>query len=236
MSNDADEMQGFVDAVAAESRTITELLAGADLEQPVPSCPDWNLRELILHLGEVQRFWAGNVEAADPSSHRQADHAVPANGQDLADWFTAGSGVLVQALSNAEFATPCWTWWDTPKTAGAVARHQVQEVAVRRWDAQSCMGSSEPIDAEVADDGVAEFLSIMLGPRDAELRQSVELIAVDTGSSWTLGPTTTQPHVSVRASASDMVLLLYRRLPLSTAEITGDERAARMLFDLAGTE
>lgn len=107
---------------------------------------------------------------------------------------------------------------------------------MHRWDAQSCIGTPEPIDAEVANDGVAEFLSIMLGTREAELPQSVELIAVDTGSSWVVGPTETKPQATVRASASDMVLLLYRRLPLSAAEIAGQERAARALFDLAGTQ
>ena len=43
--------------------------------------------------------------------------------------------------------TPAWVWWRDDRTVGAIARHQVQEAAVHRWDAQSAVGTPEPLAA-----------------------------------------------------------------------------------------
>src|ERR1017187_2840194 len=52
-----------IGAIRGESARIADLLDGADLDARVPSCPDWALRDLVLHLGEVQRSWAGCLRA-----------------------------------------------------------------------------------------------------------------------------------------------------------------------------
>ncbi|MFF6981881.1 maleylpyruvate isomerase N-terminal domain-containing protein [Streptomyces sp. NPDC008343] len=56
----------------------------------------------------------------------------------------------------------CLTWWGTsqsPQTCGAVARHQLQEVALHTYDAQLTVGAPLPLPDEAALDGVDEFLS-----------------------------------------------------------------------------
>ncbi|MFF3517055.1 hypothetical protein ACFYX0_36915, partial [Streptomyces sp. NPDC002573] len=56
----------------------------------------------------------------------------------------------------------CWTWWgksQSPQTCGAVARHQLQEIAVYTYDAQLTVGAPQPLPDEVALDGAEEFLS-----------------------------------------------------------------------------
>ena len=54
MSISFDRMLELVDGRSAAFRSA---LAGA-LDERVPGCPDWTGRDLIGHLGEVQRFWA----------------------------------------------------------------------------------------------------------------------------------------------------------------------------------
>ena len=47
----------------------------------------------------------------------------------------------------------------SPQTSGAVARHQLQQIAVHTYDAQLAVGAPQPLPVEVALDGVDEFLS-----------------------------------------------------------------------------
>ncbi|MEW2154562.1 maleylpyruvate isomerase N-terminal domain-containing protein [Streptomyces sp. NPDC007189] len=68
---------------------------------------------------------------------------------------------LLDALREAGPGRGCWTWWGTwqsPRTCGAVARHQLQEIAVHTYDAQLTAGAPQPLPDEVALDGVEDFL------------------------------------------------------------------------------
>jgi hypothetical protein len=118
-------------------------------------------------------------------------------------------------------------------TAGAVARHQVQEAAVHAFDAQEAIGRPEPLPTAIAVDGVAEFLSVGLSslggwphpPARVALaategpRHVVDLSAEGV----TVAPATPDaPAVTVRAPASDLVLALYGRVPLPDLPADGD--------------
>jgi uncharacterized protein (TIGR03083 family) len=206
-------------AITFDSARVAELAAHTPGDTPVASCPEWNFAALVGHLGEVQRFWAGNVRAASPDSPFEGDRSPPSAGLDR--WMSESTELLLEALTDASEDSPCWTWWGEPNTAGAVARHQAQEAAVHRWDAESVSGTPAPLAAELAHDGVGEFLEIMLDDQ-AELPDGeVDLESIDTRGKWRAGrPGDTS--VLLRASASDLVLLLYGRLPPSAVESHGD--------------
>ncbi len=222
-------------AIRADSTRFSEALSGVDLEVPVPSCPGWSVRALVEHLGGVQRFWADTVRAADPGQPTRVEHVPPRRPDDLAEWMRASTELLLGALADSTDDAPCWTWWGEPRTSGAVARHQVQESAVHRWDAQSAVGTPAPIEATVADDGVGEFLEIFVGPAASTLLGSVSLVAEDTGGEWIVGDQRGTRTV-VRASASDLVLLLYGRLLHDSVTVEGDPGLLRDLLDSADTD
>jgi hypothetical protein len=145
----------------------------------------------------------------------------------------------VTALGRAAPADPAWTWWGEPATAGAIARHQVQEAAVHRVDAELVGASMTPLHEEVADDGVAEFLQVMLDVPKGTVLRPVLLRALDTGSEWRAGEATNEagtPAVTVSGTASDLVLALYGRVGLDTLTIDGDREAAEALLASASVE
>ena len=113
------------------------------LDANVPSTPEWSLRDLAHHVGEVQRFWAENVRVANPDGAWPGKVAPPTD-DVLAGWLRQATASLCDALEAAGPAAPCWTWWGEPATAGAVARHQVQEIAVHAWDAEAVGGVARP--------------------------------------------------------------------------------------------
>jgi uncharacterized protein (TIGR03083 family) len=129
--------------------------------------------------------------------------------------------VLLDALHDVAWETPAWTWWKEDRTVGAIARHQVQEVAVHRWDAQlAAAGRADPLPAKVAEDGVDEFLWIARQMRGPE---PIAFSATDTGNTFGAGPG--EPVVTVSATASDLVLLLYGRVSPDDVRVDGERSA-----------
>jgi hypothetical protein len=58
----------------------------------------------------------------------------------------ASTQQLLDTLREAGSDRGCWTWWGTsqsPQNCGAVARHQLQEIAVHTYDAQLALGAPQ---------------------------------------------------------------------------------------------
>jgi uncharacterized protein (TIGR03083 family) len=235
----AEPLDHVTHIVADSSR-----FAGAipdDLSSPVPTCPGWDSQALVEHLGEVQRFWAHvlGLGGQQPSDVDIPD--APADRPGLLEWFGESTAELVAALGRVAPTDPAWTWWGEPATAGAIARHQVQEAAVHRVDAELVEGTATPLHVDVANDGVAEFLQVMLDVPKGTVLRPVRLRATDTGSEWRTGgdgpgPETAAAAVTVSGTASDLVLVLYGRLGLDALTVDGDREAAEALLTSTSTE
>ena len=207
------------------------------LDARVPGCPDWTLRDLVAHLGEVQRFWSLVVHAgaADGPPPPESRGDMTPHG-DLVEWSAASTRMLLDALRETGPDAACWTWWGdsgAPMTAGAVARHQVQEAAVHAYDAQDTIGKLEPVPAAVAVDGVDEYLTVTLGTSGRWPHRPARLVfAAVEGPSWTVDLTPTgarvdpaaagAPVATVRGTASDLLLALFGRVPFAGLSVEGD--------------
>jgi uncharacterized protein (TIGR03083 family) len=233
-----DEM---LTAIAGESRRLADAVARSDLEARVPSCPEWSVRDLAHHIGEVQWYWGQNVIAKNADERSGGELTSLPDDTDLLAWLGWCTYTLLGALRDAGPDAPCWAWWPGPRTSGAVGRHQAQEVAVHRWDAQGVAGrdSSEPLDASLATDGVPEFIEVMVGEDLRVLPGEVTLTAIDTSGTWHVagGDTAARSRRTseLRATASDLVLMLYRRLPVPDADVVGDPMLVAALLSLADT-
>jgi uncharacterized protein (TIGR03083 family) len=227
-----------LEIIAEESRRMTDAVAALDLEARVPTTPEWTVRDLAHHIGEVQWYWAQNVQAQDPDRRSGAQLTAFPEDSDLLAWMGWCTYSLLSALRAAGPDAPCWAWWPEPHTAGAVGRHQAQEVSVHRWDAEGVGGTSAPLHPGLADDGVPEFIEIMVGADLASLPGAVTLSATDTGAAWRVagdGAGRSARVSELRAPASDLVLMLYRRLPVPDSAVDGDPVLVAALLSLADT-
>ncbi len=50
----------YCDEILVQTDALRATLKGADLAATVPSCPDWTLRQLAVHVGGAHR-WVGEI-------------------------------------------------------------------------------------------------------------------------------------------------------------------------------
>ncbi|GAA3724294.1 uncharacterized protein (TIGR03083 family) [Spinactinospora alkalitolerans] len=206
--------------------------AASDLSLPVPSCPEWNVADLVWHTGEVHCFWrsiaSGEIDGPDGYVEPQRPHDSA-----LVEWFGAGVEETASVLERLDPATPMWTW-AAQQDAAFIQRRMAQETAVHCWDALAAAGRPEPVERSLAADGIEEFLEFMLtaGPPSQDERDgAVRLAATDhTGrwsarcddGAWRAAPPSGTGDAAVEATASDLLLLLWRRIDADAVRVQGD--------------
>jgi uncharacterized protein (TIGR03083 family) len=223
------------------SAALRAAAVAAGMTARVPGCPEWNIADLIAHLGEVHLSWAADVAAGPatgPVSEEDIGDVQPHG--DLLEWSADATARLLAALTDAGPDRMCWTWWEeaavAPNTAGAVARHQVQEAGVHAFDAQQAGGRAEPLPWAVAADGVSEYLTVEL-PTNGPWPYEPGTVVFETGAggTWLVSLMPEGVHVleggahghmnrtaTVTADPSDMVLSFYRRDIGRPLQIDGD--------------
>jgi hypothetical protein len=103
--------------------------------------------------------------------------------------------------------------------------------------------SSTPIEPVLAADGVDEFVTFM-APVTRGVRKPIRLECVDeeaeagarTGPAFTLFGDLGEPVATVRGDASQVLLALWRRVPLSQLECAGDRALAQQVIDDVGLD
>lgn len=211
-----------------------------DLDVRVPTCPDWTLSDLVRHLGEGRRAWAATVAAGPDATAKaaapQGDARAPREREALLSWLAESTQLLLDALREAGPDRRCWVWWgksQSPRTCGAVARHQLHEIAVHTYDAQLTVGAPEPLPEEVALDGVEEFLLTLCTTTEPWPHEpAVVDYRATEGRSWrnwlsgdgarvarSSTPGAPAADASVEGPAGELVLAFYGRLPLHSLKL-----------------
>lgn len=206
---------------------------------PVPGCPGWRLGDLVWHLSEVQHFWSWVVRtrAPDPSTYVEP---VRRPDDELLGYVAAQNAELETALAGADPAQRVWTWAPQQDVA-FVLRRQLQEATVHTVDVEQVLGDVRPIPADVGLDGLDEWLEVMVPgalpdgpPPDAH---PVVLHAVDAEAERTLFPGTRPfPIAALTGTAGDLLLAVWRRLPLEVLTVDGDGLQAAAMIGLVHRE
>ncbi|HEX4659289.1 MAG TPA: maleylpyruvate isomerase family mycothiol-dependent enzyme [Streptosporangiaceae bacterium] len=222
----------YLDYLRRDLAAFEACLAG-DLSARVEHCGGWTLYDLADHLGR-QNLW---VTAA--VTEQRGDHEAPPAPHDkaaLARWFDDTSGVLLAALDTDPSAR-AWTI-APPPTVGFWQRRRCLETLIHRWDAEHALGGAGQLDPALAADGVAEVIDTMtprqirLG-RTSALPYAIRLTASDTQSSWVLGPG--DPVATVRATAPELLLMLWGRLPADDHAFTWEGDRNKAMATLGGS-
>jgi uncharacterized protein (TIGR03083 family) len=210
-----------VELIKLDSAALADA-AEQDLAAPIPSCPDWDMADLVRHVLQVHRSW-GRIVGEGLTEPRWSEAPMPPDDQ-LVDEFRTNAIRFADVLGTTDPDSPCWTWGPT-QNAAFVQRFQVQEVALHRFDAESAVGKPGPIAADGAADAIE--LDRQLLPAAATGAQSAfAVVATDVPLEITMSAKPELPVVgTLRGGASDLLLVFWKRLPLEAVDVTGDRAA-----------
>ncbi len=230
----------YLERLRAEGQLLADSADALDLDAEIPTCPEWCVRDLLQHLGGIHRWATTIVGGALSEPVDQPLEEVAGGWPDdahLVGWFRDGHRALLQTLAGADPDLQCWSFLPAPSPLAFWARRQTHETAIHRVDIQSAAGPIRPIESAQAADGVDEFLTGFAARRRpwpwAEPRR-LELRAVDAARTWRvqIGPervAVLEPtddwkrECTVEGTASDLLQLLWNRLPARALAITGDQ-------------
>jgi uncharacterized protein (TIGR03083 family) len=229
---------GYVDALRQEVGQMSALLAAADLAAPVRSCPGWQVRDLVEHLGGVHRWATEIVRTGERTRFPDSPGA-----DDILGWFDDGAENLAGTLAETDPTRACWTM-APPDEVAFWSRRQAQEAMIHRWDLATAIGQAADLNPVLAIDGIDEVV-FMLFPRqiklgrEAALTAAVAIIETGSGRRWVLaGDGTASNHdatdvdATISGDVGELLLLLWQRLDLadSAADVDGDLGAARRVL------
>jgi uncharacterized protein (TIGR03083 family) len=227
------DVSGQLDALRGDGEAFAAAADAGDLGAAVPACPGWTVADLVHHLGSVHEFWATIVAERRQERPRDVRPARRPDGE-LVGWYRDGLARLVEVLAGTDPATPVWTWSSQRDVAFAV-RRMAHETAVHRWDAEDSRQAATPVEANLASDGIDEMLALFLpftSAGAASVDGTVHIHCGDVPGEWMVRPdpagglAVTREHAkgdcALRGPASDLLLVLWRRLPLEAVEVLGD--------------
>lgn len=210
-------LAAYIAEIERASKSMREIYSGALAENRVTSCPDWNFKQLMLHLADVQSHWAKTI--LNPDAEEEMDFVNQTPDRDINEWCELKTKELLDAINSVSPDKPCATWWTSPKTAEAIARHQAQEACVHAWDAHLAIGKDLALPHAIAVDGISEWINV-----HDEWTESKDftIVFAPTDSSETITWNRGGNSVTLSATASDLNLFLNGRRPLSALALTGD--------------
>lgn len=153
------------DGIGAAATVLRANAGAAGLDAPVPTCPDWIVRDLVAHVGAAHRYATRVVSGGNPDATEAPAAADARAGGDLLGWFDDGATALLQALADApdDLDAPVFLE-NAPDPRRYWVRRQCHETSVHAVDALAARLGRAPRPEEtwlrpaLALDGVDELL------------------------------------------------------------------------------
>ena len=206
----------WIDLLEQTTSRFADVLASGDLSADVPTCPGWTLADLGEHTRWVHRWATHAITDGNPKGDSPA---VGLERDALVAGYRAAAADLVATLRRTAPDAQAWTFGPEP-VAGFWQRRQTHEVTMHLYDALASQQRTADwgVSPELAWDGVEEVATLFY-PRQVRLDRSkplpapVRLVATDAGRAVVLEPDATGEPVELAAPATDLLCMLWGRLP-----------------------
>jgi uncharacterized protein (TIGR03083 family) len=217
--------------LARNGVALRDAAAAAGLETAVPTCPAWNVTQLVIHQSMVHRWAAANLRGE--ADHRTSDSETQGQAApDVLAWYSDGLTALIDTVRATPVDARAKVFLrDAPPPRRFWARRQCHETTIHSVDAISAAQRRWPTAADVgldpllAADGIDELLTGFITRGQGKLHATEPYLilveATDTGHAWTVrvsdGPIVTtvgqsaQPNVVFSGTAGQLYLSLWNR-------------------------
>jgi uncharacterized protein (TIGR03083 family) len=240
------ELSALVGELHVQGGLLAEAARSSGLSASVPTCPGWEVGDLVRHIGGVHRWASAFVGGRSEPWDVELEEVVGAWPADteLIPWYLEGHQRLVDLLTAADPAMTCWTFLAAPSPLAMWARRQAHETAIHRVDAEAAVGSRVEFSPVFAADGIDELLMCFVGGRARRLRSSVrhtlEVQTDDTHQSWLLmvGPEGVQVRsgpgsadCTLSGPASALYQALWNRRALDGLAVRGQRHVLELFLE-----
>jgi uncharacterized protein (TIGR03083 family) len=234
-------LEQHLEALARGGAALAEAAAAAAPDAKVPTCPAWDVTDLVVHQGMVHRWAAANLrgERDHDTAASQAEGRAAAR---LLDWYADGLAALIDTVrATPDDAKAMVFLEDAPPPRRFWARRQAHETTIHGVDAVAAARGRWPtaadvdIDPALAADGIDELLMGFItrgkGKLHAAEPYTVLVRTDDTGHAWTLrigdGPVVATPGATGGPAAvlSGTAVQVYLSLWNRADELACDGRA-----------
>jgi uncharacterized protein (TIGR03083 family) len=211
----------LVTAADTEATRLADEAERVLLSDPVPTCPDWTVQQLVEHVGEVHRWAAAIVTRGllrDLPAEEQSEFTAPTRSQELLPWFRCGARQLIDALKAAPDDLRAFVFLKgAPPAKHFWARREAHETAIHRVDALAARLGRLPTTAEAsittefALDGIDELVAGFVPRRSSRLRTDqpfrMTIAPTDADAAWTVAVSDQPPVVTREADPAAHALI-----------------------------
>ena len=211
---------------------LAERAAAAGLDARVPTCPGWDVADLVAHQSMVHRWATAHVRG---TSRREVpdEQTILATQRDLLGYYQEGYAGLLDALDDAPADLDAKVFLlDAPAPREFWTRRQAHETCIHGVDAVAATlgriprAAEVPLEASFALDGIDELVCGFLPRERSSLHGgapvSVLLAPSDNVRRWTIrvgpdeavtdqGQTVDRPTVTFSGLAVQLYLGLWNR-------------------------
>lgn len=223
--------------------------AGGSLSAPVPSCPGWDIEQLVRHTALLYLQKAEVIRTGVKPTGRWIPEDVLA--LDPAAQLELGYSRLVSEFDSHQPSDPAESWMPEDQTVGFWIRRLTHETSIHRYDIETAVDDVQPIEPELAVDGIDEVLTVMVqrgrsiqGSEPNPEGTTGSVVVESGGKSWFVGllphdievatEAGDEPDAVISGQPSEVLLWLWGRGPLPEA-MTRQPAAAELRRRLAAT-
>jgi uncharacterized protein (TIGR03083 family) len=236
------DFEGRLATIRAESDELAAAARG-HLARPVPTCPEWTLDDLVTHLATS---YLDKIVCTRRNARPDPAPAEPPAGDRLT-WLLDARDEMLELFRERGPAAPSYTWEPSDQTVGFWARRMAVETSLHRVDAALAVGRPYHLAPDLAEDGIDETFTVILGGDWSHRPQPAPDYAVRVQTptlAWLLSlrekevgvladPGPGGADATVDGTAEGVLLWLWARPPVEPPRISGDSAAtARLLGQL----
>ena len=157
-------LEQHLEALARGGAALAAAAAAAAPDAKVPTCPAWDVTDLVVHQGMVHRWAAANLRG-ERDHDTAASQAKGRAAARLLDWYADGLAALIDTVrATPDDAKATVFLKDAPPPRRFWARRQAHETTIHGVDAVAAARGRWPtaadvdIDPALASDGIDELL------------------------------------------------------------------------------
>lgn len=246
----------YIGFVSTEGDRFASAADDGDLDAHITHCPDWDMGDLVRHLGMIHLWAAASVAFPEPDwldvselpdlvrywPELTGDTGEYPPGPDLVAWYRRTLANLIDVLDSAPADLVAFTFLPAPSPLSMWARRQASEIAIHRFDAELARGTTSGFDPLFATDMLDELMcGFAPRPRtiDLDRPQTIHVRTSDTDEHWyaTIDNERTstsrsgdRADLTITGAATDLYTLFWNRADHSEVEMSGDTALMDLWF------